>query len=1023
MPSSFATVIRRLLLILLFATAAAAEPQRYIVEYGPAARPRFRTDAAEVAVVRHEFSRVLRGAAVELRDGQSAADLARLPNVVAVYPDSEVAAFSATTHVATAPPTTPAPLGRGNGIVVAVIDTGIDGKHPALAGKVIGGYDFVDDDADPMDDHGHGTHVAGIIAAESAPVTGVAPGVRLLAYKVLNAQGRGTTSGVIAAIERALDPNGDGNPADHAHIANLSLGDRGRPDDLLARAVDRAVAAGMVVVAAAGNDGNFHRIGSPAGAARAITVGSSGIEEDEAVLSYFSSRGPATGNAAIKPDVIAPGQRIVSTWLSHGYNEASGTSMAAPYVSGLAALLLEEHPGWTPDRVKSALATTARPVDAEEVMAQGTGIPDIHLARANALVASPSHVSFGLDSVTAPTWSSTKTIALRNDGNAPRTFHAAVHGAVAGIHLDATPSDGTLDPGQSIEIAIDVDVDHTTLGPPETSSFAFGGTVVIETAGETLRLPWAFVRAARATIRPEGEEPRVLWYSDQPRYASPVPIGGGAMELLLQPGEFDFVVLSGNEDDLRLVVVEQQQVTGDLEIATKDSDAPHEIRFTAVDERGTPFPDGNGTSTLHSLLLRLSMPDESTIALPDVRGRAIHTSAFSNRFDLLGIEAFVDKDAARVYVAQHAPVAGVSADRTVSNTPGDYAAQEVALHFPAAGARREVGIMPRDWPRSWREHRLPGPPALRFATNDPVWRGTLLLTPEVHASVAGGVQLSLHTDADEQAPAALIAPVVRRGDNGFFASWGFAESMLPVRAMPGEPLSFGDGVFHAPGPITASAEGIIGDGEIYGNRGDRRRSDTVTGQVRVYDESGAEIAAGPVTPQSFSIPLQRAGRFTAEVQYAAGASLTMRFDSRQGVDTMPAVTSLAILDGTGRHTGTLPVNGNGAILFSAADYAGGVYQRVAAGATKAYFRRHGTGTWLPLTAVATGDEEPVHDHSRWPAGLLFRADLADALRNGPGEYELAIEVADETGNTTRWQTGIAFRAQATATGKQRAVRH
>jgi subtilisin family serine protease len=1015
--------MRRLLLLLLLATAASAEPRRYIVEYGPAARPRFRTDAVELAIVRHEFSRVLHGAAVELREGQSAADLARLPNVVAVHPDSEVVAFSTKTRGAFPSTTAPAPLGRGNGIVVAVIDTGIDGTHPALAGKVIGGYDFVDDDPDPMDDHGHGTHVAGIIAAESAPVTGVAPGVRLLAFKVLNAQGRGTTSGVIAAIERALDPNGDGDSSDHAHIANLSLGDRGRPDDLLSRAVDRAVAAGMVVVAAAGNDGAYHRIGSPAGAARAITVGSSGFEEGAAVLSYFSSRGPATGNAAIKPDVIAPGQNIVSTWLHHGYNEASGTSMAAPYVAGLAALLLEERPHWTPDRVKSALAATARPVAGEEVMAQGTGIPDILLARANTLAASPSHVSFGLDSVTSPSWSSAKTITLRNDGNTPRAFHASAHGTAAGIHLDATPATGTLDPGQSIELTIAIDVDHTILGPPQTRSLAFGGTVVVETAGETLRLPWAFVRAARATIRPEGEEPRILWYSEEERYASQVPIGGGAMELLLEPGAFDFVVLTGKENDLRMTIVEQQQVTGDLEVAVKDSDAPHEIRFAAVDERGTPFPDGDGASTLHSLLLRLSMPDKSTVALPDVRGGAIHTSAFSDRFELLGVEAFVDKDAARVYVAQHAPLAGVSAGRTVANTPGDYAAQEVALRFPAAGARREVGIMPRDWPRSWREHRLPGPPALRFATEGAVWRGTLFLTPEVHENIAGGVQLSLHTDAEEQAPAALITPTVRRGDEGFFASWGFAESILPMRAMPGEPLSFGDGVFHAPGPINAGPEGIIGDGEIYGNRGDRRRSDTVTGIVRVRDDSGAEVAAGPVTPQSFFVPLQRTGRFTAEVQYAAGASLTMRFDTRQGVDTLPAITSLAILDGTGRHAGTLPVNGNGAIVFSAADYAGGKYQRVAAGATKAYFRRHGTGTWAPLTAVATGAEEAVHDHGRWPAGLLFRADLADALRNGPGEYELAVEVADETGNTTRWQTGVAFRAQATPTGKQRAVRH
>lgn len=1023
-------MMRRLLLLVLFATAAAAEPRRYIVEFAPAAPAalraqqagRFRSEAADVAVVRHEFSRVLHGAAVELRDGQSVHDLARLPNVIAVHPDSEVVALSTEARIATSATRRAAGHARGDGVVVAVIDTGIDGTHPALAGKVIGGYDFVDDDGDPMDDHGHGTHVAGIIAAESAQMTGVAPGVRLLAYKVLNAEGRGTTSGVIAAIERALDPNGDGDPSDRADVANLSLGDRGRPDDPLSRAVDRAVAAGMVVCVAAGNDGRFHHIGSPAGAARAITVGASATEEGAVVLAFFSSRGPATGNAAIKPDLIAPGQSILSTWLNHGYTTASGTSMATPHVAGLAALLLEEHPGWTPERVKSALVTTALAVDGEEVMAQGTGVPDLPLARANTLVASPSHVSFGLDAGTSATWSSTQRITLRNDGGAPRTVRATVQGAAAGIHLEVTPAEATLAPRETVELALAIGVDHATLGHPRSASLSFGGTVALESGGETVRLPWAFVRAARATIRPEGDAPHILWSSAEPRYASPAPIGGGAMELLLQPGEFDFVVATAHGDEMRMVVFERQQVTGDLLLTVTDADAPHEIRFAAVDERGTPFPDGDGASTLRSLLLRLALPDQRTAALPEIRGRRMRTSSFSDRFRLLAIESFVDRTAARVHVAQHEPIVDLSSSRTLSNAPGDYAAQEVALRFPASGTRRDVAIMPRDWPRNRMEHR-PAPPSLRFSVDGAVWRGTLFLTTEVDAHAAGGVQLALHTDAEEQAPATLITPVIRRNENGFFAGWGFAESILPVRAMPGEALSFGAGAIHVPGPITAVPEGLLGDGEIYGNRGDRRRNETLTGTIRVVDDSGAEIGSGAVTPQQFFLPLPRTGRFTAEVRYAADASLTMRFDTRKGADTLPAVTSLAILDGTGRHAATLPVNGNGSIVFSAADYELGLYRRVAAGATKLFVRRRGTETWLPLTAVATGDEETVHDHGRWPAGMLFRADLRDALRSGPGEYELAIEVADEQDNATRWEIGHAFRAEIAATGKQRAVRH
>jgi len=133
----------------------------------------------------------------------------------------------------------------------------------------------VDNDEDPMDDFGHGTHVADIIAADSERMQGVAPEVRLVAYKVLGSDGHGTISSVIAAIERTIDPNMDGDFSDRIDVANVSLGsDLGGPDDPASRAVDAAVAAGVVFVIAAGNIGHlgFHTIGTPSAAKSAITV-------------------------------------------------------------------------------------------------------------------------------------------------------------------------------------------------------------------------------------------------------------------------------------------------------------------------------------------------------------------------------------------------------------------------------------------------------------------------------------------------------------------------------------------------------------------------------------------------------------------------------------------------------------------------------------------------------------------------------------------------------------------------------
>src|ERR1043166_2105041 len=131
---------------------------------------------------------------------------------------------------------------KGNAAVVAIIDPGVDSNHPALAGRVIGGYDFVNKDNDPMDDHFHGTHVAGIVAGNSGDFVGVAPEASLIAFKVLNASGSGRDSDVLAAIERTVDPNGDGDMSDRVDVANLSLGGSGGPGHPASMAVDNASA-------------------------------------------------------------------------------------------------------------------------------------------------------------------------------------------------------------------------------------------------------------------------------------------------------------------------------------------------------------------------------------------------------------------------------------------------------------------------------------------------------------------------------------------------------------------------------------------------------------------------------------------------------------------------------------------------------------------------------------------------------------------------------------------------------------
>lgn len=249
-------------------------------------------------------------------------------------------------------------------LVAAVIDTGIDAGHRDLDdGKVLAFHDLVNGRTAPYDDNGHGTHVAATVAGdgEGGPDgRGVAPGAGLVGVKVLDAQGGGNLQDVIAGIEWVVE-----NRAAHGiEVINLSLGASGCADgtDATSQAVERATAAGLVVVVAAGNEGpGTCTVGTPAAAPGALTVGAM---SDTAVggfaLAPFSSRGP-TADGRVKPDVVGPGVAVRSAQAgtATGYVTMDGTSMATPFVAGLALLMREVNPGLTPADIKDAMRSTA----------------------------------------------------------------------------------------------------------------------------------------------------------------------------------------------------------------------------------------------------------------------------------------------------------------------------------------------------------------------------------------------------------------------------------------------------------------------------------------------------------------------------------------------------------------------------------------------------------------------------------------------------------------------------------------
>lgn len=296
---------------------------------------------------------------------------------------------------------------EGEDIVWAVLDTGIDKKNRWIRDAIAGGANFTNEPAG--DRNGHGTHVAGIIASRSKEYPGIAPKVRLYDMKVLDKEGRGTDFTVIQAMEEVRRINGRGKEI-IIHGVNISLGSTPEVGSYgvgwtpICQEANRLMHSGVVVCVAAGNDGykiipafldtthiEYFRtffgltIADPGNAEEVITVGSVHKENPHSYgVSYFSAKGP-TGDGRRKPDVVAPGEKIKSLGLASSRKidgvEMSGTSMAAPHVSGALALFLcakKEFIG-QPLKVKDILMNSCTDLKRNEYF-QGSGLIDIFRA-------------------------------------------------------------------------------------------------------------------------------------------------------------------------------------------------------------------------------------------------------------------------------------------------------------------------------------------------------------------------------------------------------------------------------------------------------------------------------------------------------------------------------------------------------------------------------------------------------------------------------------------------------------------
>ncbi|MEU0646438.1 S8 family peptidase [Streptomyces umbrinus] len=506
----------------------------------------------------------------------------------------------------------------GKGVRIAVLDTGVDATHPDLKDQVVAARNFTPS-PDATDKYGHGTHVASIAAGTGAAspagsagaFKGVAPGAELLNGKVLDDEGSGDDSGILAGIEWAAEQGAD--------VVNLSLGGGDAPGlDPLETAVDKLSAdKGILFAVSAGNDGEFgeQTIGSPGSAESALTVGA--VDGDDK-LAEFSSRGPRVGDGGIKPDVTAPGVDITAAAAPgsvieqevgqnpEGYLTISGTSMAAPHVAGAAAILKQRHPDWTYVDLKGALTASTIGGTNYRPYQQGSGRVAVDRALAQTVVAEPVSVNFGEQQWPhADDTPVAKEITYRNLGTTDITLDLAV--TATDPKGDPAPADfftlgaRTLTVPAGGRASVDLTTD-TRLGG--TVDGTYSAYVVATGEGQSVRTAAVVKREAEAydvTLKFVGRDG--LPTPDYWSYLSGITGDGrgsyrephdasGTVKVRLPKGTYLFdTTISEDPEDSRAgtdwLVQPRLDVTGDMTV-TVDARAAKPVDITVPDSAAKP---------------------------------------------------------------------------------------------------------------------------------------------------------------------------------------------------------------------------------------------------------------------------------------------------------------------------------------------------------------------------------------------------------------------------------------------------
>jgi len=624
-------------------------------------------------------------------------DIASLGYVQKIYMDKTVkASVDDNIHLIGADSVWEKYSDQGDSVVVGVIDTGIDYTHPALGGgfgkgfKVIGGYDFFNNDSDPMDDNNHGTHVAGIIAGNSETFKGVAPHALLLGYKVLDGAGNGLFSTILQGIEAVADPNNDNNYDDKADVVNMSLGGTGDSNDALSTAVNNCVELGITFCIAAGNEGNPYSIGSPGAAESAITVGAS---DNNDKLAEFSSLGPNAGNFSIKPEILAPGVNINSSIPGNQFAVYSGTSMASPHVAGVCALLKHLHKDWTPEMIKSAIMTSAKDL-ALNPMQQGAGRIDAVKAISENTFVLPSKINFGIDYDSATIFAATDSVVVMNKSLAVKNYAIRIDGSVNGLTVSPAVNSISVNPNETVKIIFNLNVNNSILQKPDINLKSYSGKVYLTCQDDTLIFPWSLARSSYIIINYD----KPIYFSylfDSSNVYVHIPLVSFApytYKTLLPKGQYNcFTAFAANDtihggnERISCVMHSNININGYANLNISSNEAINKITFNGTDENGRLlreldnsyyfFALGNDDpqSTIPLYYTVYMLPSSYTIKTSNIdKSIGIKTCQFQMS---LNAEH-------KIRTLQFPILNGISSDINLVNTPDKYITQNINLDLP-----------------------------------------------------------------------------------------------------------------------------------------------------------------------------------------------------------------------------------------------------------------------------------------------------------------------------------------------------